>query len=107
MYVVKCRVFRRVEYVMNKEREEMECGASRDVGVAMTMMGRDPWSPRLGARDICPAQINFNSFATHSANPVACNDEEMNTGQPGSSANHAAAPSVKEGPVSSRTRSKC
>ena len=39
-------------------------------------------------------------------NPVYGNDEEKNTGQAGTSDSHAAAPGVKEGPVSSRTRSK-
>ena len=39
-------------------------------------------------------------------NPVYPNVEEENTGQPGSSASHVAAPGVEEGPMSSRTRSK-
>ena len=52
----------------------MECGASLDVGVATTGMERDPWSPRLGARDICPAQIDSNMVALRS--DFANNDDE-------------------------------
>ena len=52
----------------------MECGASLDVGVAMTMVRRSPWSPRLGARDICPAKIDSNMVGLRT--DFANNDDE-------------------------------